>query len=101
MTNNNKYDAPWTLDTKTSVNTDGVRDNSGDVIGTFWKDEMHIAALIAAAPEMLEVLEEFVKWDKDYPIGHNPMGGFHAFNRIMYKAHNIIAKAKGETNGYD
>ncbi|GHT22399.1 hypothetical protein FACS189419_04890 [Planctomycetales bacterium] len=95
MNNENKYKAPWTV----CHQKNGMyRVESTERTIANYLHECE-ADIIAAAPEMLEVLEKFVKWDKDYPvIGTTSWNGFNAFNKIIDKAKNIIAKAKGETN---
>ena len=54
------------------------------------------AHMIAAAPEMYEVLMRVLDWDKKFPPGPCPMSGFHEFNSILSDIEIITAKARGE-----
>lgn len=61
------------------------------------QEEMNAnAALIAAAPEMYRLLQNFVKWDEDYPVGNNPMKGLYEFNNLISETEKVLKKARGE-----
>lgn len=82
---------PWVVDPKRSLRVIAVGDETvascgaSDLIRGSWEAN---AALIAAAPELLEALEDYVKV-------HEFLG--HADRPHYQAAIKAIAKAKGET----
>lgn len=37
-----------------------------------------------------ELLKKFIKWDKDYPVGCNPMSGLYEFNSLILEAEKLV-----------
>lgn len=40
--------------------------------------------------ELKAALKAFIKWDKDYPVGYNPMTGLHEFNSLITNAKFLL-----------
>jgi hypothetical protein len=92
---------PWEVFTpQISGNTFGIDGPRGEAVVFFGRDKengiysIHNARLIAAAPELLEALENLLKaveWTETKPVHHLTRLG-----RGMAKAKIAIAKAAGE-----
>lgn len=104
---------PWRV---SSYNSDYVEDNNGELVAVVWGSQFEIKArLIAAAPELLEALENIMGWIPAEPVECNgnkcrELYCVSCFGEDTAKetleglkvkvviAKQAIAKAKGEAN---
>lgn len=61
--------------------------------------DKEIDNLKAENERLKKALQAFIKWDKDYPPGGNPMSGFYEFNTLISDAQFLLWEF--ERNGKD
>ena len=87
----NTKHTPWTAEYIDNHNNNGVKDSEGDYIAIGMMS--HHANLFAAAPDLLEALEELLADIIDYQTINNLGGGDNHWQLATQAA---IAKARGQ-----
>lgn len=85
----------WAVGECRQVLTEDGRTVADAGCSTFPKEEQEAnARLIAAAPEMYEMLERLVKWDVNFPVGDDTGRGLKELDSIIAEASAIMKKAR-------
>lgn len=85
---------------KTEFSRYWVRDENDSSITLFSNEYSHYpsprdcAHLVAAAPELYELLAEYV-----HTMSQTKMASLDYHMQFNYRAHDLLAKARGESNG--